>query len=249
MSIHHAASKGFGASASPYERARPTYPADAVGFLDDALGLAPGVVVADVGAGTGKLTRLVVPTGAAVLAVEPVTAMREQLRAAVPSAMVLAATAERLPLARASLDAVVAAQAFHWFDPVEAVAELARVVRPGGRVGLIWNVRDEQVPWVRRLTELLEPHEHGRPAYRHGAWRAGFDGTPAFSPLEHRAFRLDQELTPAQLAERVSSMSFVAALDEPIRRAVLDEVRSLGEAQGERLVLPHRTDVFWCTRS
>lgn len=249
MAVHDIAARGFGAGADEYERGRPSYPAGAVALLAGELGLGPGATVVDLGAGTGKLTRLLVPTGARVVAVEPVAAMRAKLAEAVPLAEVLEGTAEAIPLPDGSADAAVAAQAFHWFDGPRALAEIARVLRPGGRLGLVWNVRDESVPWVRRLTEVIDPYEGGVPRYRTGRWRDAFAATAgAFGPLAERRFRNDQETDPDGVVERVASMSFVAALPEDERAGVLAQVRALVEELGPGVTLPHRVDVYWCSK-
>ena len=135
------AARGFQAGAEAYERGRPGYPTDAVDALTDALGVGPGATVVDLAAGTGKLTRLLVPSGATVIAIEPVDAMRRTLAAMLPRVPVVAGTAESMPLRDGSAGAVVAAQAFHWFDGEAALAEIHRVLAPGGRLGLVWNVR------------------------------------------------------------------------------------------------------------
>ncbi len=154
-SVHHAAAQGFGAAAEAYQRARPDYPAVLADWLHDELDLAPGRVVVDLGAGTGKFTPFLRATGARVVAVEPVEAMRAALVAAHPDVEALAGEAERLPLADASVDAIVCAQSFHWFARPAALAEMRRVLKPGGALGLVWNVRDARVAWVATLpTEI-----------------------------------------------------------------------------------------------
>ena len=152
MGINEQAEAGFGRGAATYERGRPSYPADAIDVLVRELGIGPDRDVLDLAAGTGKLTRLLVPTGARLVAVEPVAAMADQLRTAVPGVEVHDGTAEAIPLPDGSVDAVVVGQAFHWFDAPVALAEIARVLRPGGGLGLIWNERDSSVPWVAELT-------------------------------------------------------------------------------------------------
>lgn len=164
-----------------------------------------GSVVVDLGAGTGKLTRLLEPTGTEIIAVEPVEAMRRALAAIVPRARVLGGTGETMPLHDASVNAVVAAQAFHWLDGDTALAEIHRVLRPRGRVGLIWNVRDESVDWVAELTEIIDPHSGDAPRYRTGAWREAFDRTLGFGPLNERRFRYEQAMTPDGVVDRVLS--------------------------------------------
>ena len=146
MADIHAAAQGFETGASAYERGRPDYPDEVAGWLTDTLRLGPGKTVLDLGAGTGKFTRYLTATGAAVIAVEPVDGMRAKLVAAMPQVQALAGMAETIPLPDATVDAVVCAQAFHWFASKAALAEMSRVLKPGGRFGLIWNMRDEGNP-------------------------------------------------------------------------------------------------------
>jgi SAM-dependent methyltransferase len=251
--IHEAAEQGFARAADDYERGRPTYPNEAVERLAAELRLGPGRTVLDLAAGTGKLTRALAPSGAEVVAVEPVSEMRARLAESLPGATVLAGTAEAIPLPAGAVDAVTVGQAFHWFDGDAALAEIHRVFRARGRLGLVWNVRDESVGWVTRLTEIMAPHRGDAPRASAGAWRAAFERTRLFGPLEHAEFRLEQELSPEGVVARVASVSFISALPEDRRAAVLDEVRELlanhPDTRGlEAVVLPHRTDVFWCER-
>ncbi|HYT29443.1 MAG TPA: methyltransferase domain-containing protein [Actinomycetota bacterium] len=248
------AAKGFQAGAEAYERGRPGYPADAVDALIDVLGVGPGVTVVDLAAGTGKLTRLLAPSGAAVIAIEPVEAMRRTLAAMLPRVPVVAGTAESMPLRDGSAGAVVAAQAFHWFDGEAALAEIHRVLAPGGRLGLVWNVRDETVDWVARLTALIDPYQGDAPRFRTGAWRTAFEGTALFGPLQERSFSYEQPTTPTEIEERFASISFVAALPSAkhaaVRRAVRDLLATHLDTRGrDHLRMPHRTVAFWCERA
>ena len=251
--VHPAAADGFGASADAYERGRPDYPGAAVAHLLGTLAVGPGTVVADLAAGTGKLTRLLIPSGADVIAVEPVEAMRRRLMEIVPQARAIDGTAESMPLSDASVDAVTVAQAFHWFDAPRAVEEIARVLRPGGGIGLIWNVRDERVPWVAELTGIMEPHRSGTPTHRTAIWRQAFDESDRFTDLTKRSFPYEQHLTPALVVDRVVSVSFIAALPDEERDTVAAQVRDLlardADTRGrEDIVMPYRTDVFTAAR-
>lgn len=156
MSELHPATRGF-AAAGVYERGRPGYPAAAVQRMVERLELRPGRTVLDLAAGTGKLTRLLVPTGANVIAVEPLLEMRAELERRVPRVAALAGTAERIPLDDAYVDAVTVASAFHWFDAERALREIRRVLRPGGGVALLWNARDERDPVQAALTGIVAP--------------------------------------------------------------------------------------------
>ena len=180
--IHHSA-EHFGSAAEVYERGRPGYRSEVVAYIADTLDLRPGRVVVDLAAGTGKLTRELVPTGADVIAVEPVAGMRDQLTAVLPGVDVRDGTAEAMPLADGAADAVTVAQAFHWFRGDEALAEISRVLRPGGRLLLAWNRRDLNDPLNGAISELVEEHRGDTPAHATGKWREVFSRTELFGPL------------------------------------------------------------------
>ena len=236
-----------------YERGRPGYPAEAVDELVRVLRIGPGATVLDLAAGSGKLTRQLVPAGATLLAVEPSAAMRGRLAGAADGVPVLAGTAEAIPVADGSVDAIAVGQAFHWFDGPRAVAELHRVLRPGGRVGLLWNVRDESVPWMAAVTAILDRHAGDAPRYRDGRWRAAFDAADGFAPLRVRRFRHRHELERAALGDRFASISFVAALPDATRSQVLAEIEAVAAAEPSLagpgpVPVPYRTDLFWTER-
>lgn len=250
MNLHPAAAQGFQAGAAAYERGRPSYPAEAVDLLVAELGIGDGSTVVDVGAGTGKFTRLLAPTGARLVAVEPVAAMRDALAAAVPGAEVLDGRAEALPLPDGAADAAVVAQAFHWFDAPAALVELARVLRPDGGLALLWNTRDERVPWVAELSELIAWERSGIPSYRPGGvdWAATVAADGRFTPLVQRRFHHDQEMDADLLVERVLSISYVAAKAADEQARVAQQVRELAARLPERFALPYVTTVHWCRR-
>ncbi|MDR3373532.1 MAG: class I SAM-dependent methyltransferase [Ancalomicrobiaceae bacterium] len=225
--IHHAAATGFAAKSATYDSGRPDYPAAVAGWLTDDIGLRPGKLVLDLGAGTGKFTGRLVETGAEVIAVEPVEAMRARLAAAHPTVTARAGTAEAIPLADGFLDAVVCAQAFHWFSTAAALAEIRRVLKPGGRLGLIWNVRDERVAWVAELTAIMTPYEGDAPRYHTGRWRELFPAD-GFGPLHERSFP-HGATGPAErvIVDRVMSVSFIASLPPDEQARVAEAVRAV----------------------
>jgi len=221
---------------------------DAVQFLAGELGLGPGKKVLDLAAGTGKFTALLVPTGAEVVAVEPVKEMGDELRSGVEGVEVLEGTAEAIPLPDASVDAVTVAQAFHWFDHEPALAEIARVLRSGGGLAMVWNRRDESVSWVKRMNELIRWHEFRYGNYDRVDWSEVVAASGLYTPLQSRAFRYEQTLDREGLEARVRSVSYIAAM-EPTER---DEVVALGmsavDGMPEPFVLPYNTLVFWCSK-
>jgi len=240
--VHPSAQRGFEVAADAYERARPGYPPEAVAWLSERLGLGPGCTVVDVAAGTGKLTRMLVETGARVIAVEPVDGMRAKLVDTVPSVEALSGVAQELPLPDSSADAITIAQAFHWFARNEALSEMARVLRARGALGLIWNLRDKRDALQRAITELIEPLRGNEPTAYDRRWRAVLESSTLFGPIEEARFQTEQQLDANGLAERIGSISFVATAAEELKSSVLRRVRELAS---DRIVrLPYVTTAF-----
>ncbi|MEP6892350.1 MAG: class I SAM-dependent methyltransferase [Gaiellaceae bacterium] len=238
---HHGRATSFGGVAGAYERARPEYPADAVRWLT---GDARADVV-DLGAGTGKLTRGLVALGHRVTAVEPLPEMLEQLRAAVPKVVALSGGAEKIPLPDASTDVVVCAQAFHWFDQPVALREIARVLRPSGRIGLVWNKRDARESWMAALSELestvlLPLVDAQEPIAASGL----------FGPVEGASFAFVQRVDREMLLDLVRSRSYCAIMDPEERDEVLGRFGSLYDANAgtDGLDLPYTTECFRAAR-
>jgi SAM-dependent methyltransferase len=237
--IHRAARVGFARSADAYERSRPGYPDEAIQYLVSRL--AARARVLDLAAGTGKLTRPLLASGLDVVAVEPVPEMRDGLPATVRA---LDGTAEAIPLADGSVDAVTVGQAFHWFDGEKALDEIHRILRPRGMLGLIWNRRLEDDPVNRQISELLAPYHGDAPTHRHDAWRSAFERTALFAPLEERGFANEQVLDAQGLEGRIGSISFIAALGHDERARVLDRACSL--AGDGTVVVRYRCEVQVC---
>ncbi|MDO8382367.1 MAG: methyltransferase domain-containing protein [Microbacterium sp.] len=216
MSDREQMSTSFGRAAATYEAGRPEYPAAAVEWMLAPVSTRAPLRVADVGAGTGKLTRALLAVEAEVVAVDPDPAMLDQLRAGLPDVRTVEGQAERMPLPDASVDAVVLGQAWHWVDPDAGSREIGRVLAPGGVLGLVWNIRDEHVPWVARLTEIM----HGSNAEQLIA-----DGGPRvaepFETLERREWTWTRRMSPHAVLDMVRSRSYVITA-EPEERARIE---------------------------
>jgi ubiquinone/menaquinone biosynthesis C-methylase UbiE len=241
--FQHPQSRSFERVADVYERARPEYPAEAVAWIVEELDLSAGRTVLDLGAGTGKLTRALVPTGAHVIAVEPGEQMLAELRRVLPDVETRLGPAEAIPLADDSVDAVTIGQAFHWFRHDEAVPELHRVLRPAGAVALIWNSRDQERPLQREISELIKPFvPEGRPPVGHSA--RALEQSELFGAVERRTFPFVQQLDADAVADRIASVSFVAAAP-PERRSELDrKLREVVTARGGIVDFAYLTEVY-----
>lgn len=242
-----ARARSFGPAADSYDRLRPTYPAEAVRW---ALGGAPRRVV-DLGAGTGILSRVLTVLGHEVVPVEPDAAMRARLAAAGPQLDPLEGTAERIPLPDASVDAVVAGQAYHWFDPEPAHAEVARVLRDGGVFAPIWNRRDETVSWVAELSAISDDDTAGRGIREPGS---NIDSCgPAFGPLERTLFRHATSYTVDTLVGLVATRSYYLTASPQRQRELERRVRRLAATHPDlagrhTFDLPYLTDVYRAVR-
>jgi SAM-dependent methyltransferase len=241
--LQHPDSRSFELVADVYERARPGYPAEAVAWITDRLDLRPGRTVLDLGAGTGKLTRALLETGARVVAVEPGDAMRAELERAAPGAEAVRGSAEDIPLPSASVDAIAIGQAFHWFRHDVAIPELHRVLREGGGVALLWNTRDPDAPLHQEIGKLIAPFTP--PGRRDSEeWQRELAQSELFGPLEDRRFSFVQELDANQLADRIASVSFVAAAPAAARRDLDDQLRRVAERLGGRVDFPYLTVAY-----
>ncbi len=237
---HGERARSFGRVADDYEAGRPTYPRDAVEWVvGDA-----SLHALDLAAGTGKLTRQLVELGHEVTAVEPLVPMLERLHRVSPGAHAIAGVAEALPLRARSVDAVTVGQALHWFDLRVALSEIARVLRTGGVLGLVWNIRDKSVGWVRELFRAVDSGGSG-----HEGWREALEASALFGPLEERVFRMEQMLDLEGLLALVRSRSHCSTLADERRDEVLESVRLLWRshpelAASERFALPYLTHAY-----
>jgi len=251
--IHHSAADGYAVTSATYVKGRPDYPPEVDGWLRGELALGAGKLALDLGAGTGKFLPYLLRTGAIAIAVDPVPAMLAQLADLNPGVEAKLGTAERIPLADACVDAIVCAQSFHWFANGDALGEMRRVLRPGGALGLIWNVRDESVAWVAALRAIFDAHEGDTPRYHRQAWRRLFPAE-GFGPLCDRRFRHGHTGSPEHvIIDRVLSTSFIAALPVTQRDGIAAEVRQLiartADLAGKsEVTMPYVTTAFFCRK-
>ena len=237
----------FGAGAAAYERARPSYPAAAVDWLipDTARR------VLDLGAGTGKLTRLLAGRGLDVVAVDPSAGMLVELRRVLPDVEVHEGSAEAIPLPDGSIDAALAGQAWHWFDPLPTAAEIARVLRPGGTLAIVWNTRDTDVESVERFNQIVD---RSGPSYSYGP--APTLPVP-FGPVESTQVRWTYRLTEPAFLDLAASRSGFLVMSEAEQHALLEEVRALfdevasashGDPDRREVAVPYVTRCFRAVR-
>jgi ubiquinone/menaquinone biosynthesis C-methylase UbiE len=225
--IHPVAAEGFTAGAAAYVAGRPEYPPQIEEWLRTDLGLGKGKIALDLGAGTGKFSSRLVAIGATVIAVEPVPAMLDELIRQYPEIEVRSGAAQAIPLEDASVDAVVCAQSFHWFATGEALKEVHRVLRPGGGFGLIWNLRDDSVPWVAALSRIMQPFEGDAPRFHSQKWRDVFPAE-GFSPLREKRFANYHTGSPEKvIIDRILSVSFMAALPRREQERVIAQMREI----------------------
>ncbi|MFC4068424.1 class I SAM-dependent methyltransferase [Actinoplanes subglobosus] len=224
MQLRHS----FGSAASAYAEHRPDYAQAAARWV---FATAPGARVLDLGAGTGKLTAALLAAGADVTAVEPDPAMLAELRRTLPQVNALSGSAESIPLPDASVDAVIAGNALHWFDMAVAGPEIARVLTPGGVLAGLWNVLDDSVGWVAGLARVAGAEVVG-PRDTPAAWRAATHGL--LGPAAERAeFAHGQRRTADSLVATLATRAGLLVLPEPERTATLDRIRDFLAAQPE----------------
>ena len=233
--------RGF-ADGSSYNAARPDYPLVAIEHFVSTLGIGPTMHVLDLGAGTGIFTRQILPYVAKVTAVDPSSSMRASLRSETPGVEVLEGSDVAIPLGEGEVDAVFVAQAFHWFDAPRALAEIHRVLVPGGALGLIWNERDETVAWVEELSRAMrwdihQPYEVG----------TDFSDVISAGPFEDVArveFKHVQTLTREGLYQRVLTTSYISLMPDEERDVLMRDVALVVERQAEPITLPYATSVY-----
>lgn len=252
MTVDPRAVTGFSGAADAYERGRPSYPPAAVAKVARELGVTRARTVLDLAAGTGKLTRRLLPLAGYVIAVDPSAAMLAELRARLPAADARRGSAEAIPAADASVDAVFVGQAFHWFRPLAACREIARVLSRGGGLAVIGNRArwtETDIPWLRTFDALVTPHRQAAGPFPAGddRWKQALQETGLFAPLSSTEVEHVHRISAGAFVALVASWSWIANLPPAERDGVLARVREL-VADGLDVTLRYRTEIDW-TRS
>ncbi|CAF1193497.1 unnamed protein product [Didymodactylos carnosus] len=253
--IHQTAANGFQLGAEVYERGRPAYPDLVINLICATNPDLCQKTIVDLAAGTGKFTRMLVSAGAKlVTAIEPVESMRRKLYS-IPNIAVLNGTAENIPLVDNSVDIVTVAQAFHWFNGVAALEEIYRVLKPDGKLYLLWNLRDDDTcPWLQDMTKIIDkwqPKDH--PHFKTMKWLKVFEDNSLFSSFSYERFSHDQCVTLDILFNRILSSSFISILDDKKKQILLQEVKAFLEQNAQtkektKFFVPYMTHVYWCQR-
>jgi SAM-dependent methyltransferase len=251
--IHHPAAEGYARAAAHYEKGRPDYPPGMDAWLRRDLALRKGKTALDLGAGTGKFLPHLRRTEATVVAVEPVAAMLAQLVEGNPGIEAKQGSADHIPLTSSSIDAIVCAQSFHWFARAEALQEIRRVLKAGGVLGLVWNIRDESAEWVAELKSIFDAYSGDAPRFHTQEWRKVFPAA-GFGSLSETRFLHGHTGPPEHvIVDRVLSTSFIAALPAAERMRVAARVRQLiastpDLAGKSEVTMPYVTAAYCCQK-
>jgi SAM-dependent methyltransferase len=237
--VHEAAAKGFQEHADAYQRGRPSYHPELVRRIVERCG---GGDLVELGSGTGIFTAQMLDAGVSMIAIEPVQAMREVLRANV-GVEVLEGTAEAIPLGDTSVDCVLAAQSFHWFDARAALDEISRVLRPFGHLVTAWNVRDGNVPWVARFNDVLDQYAGDTPRQETAEWRKAIDEDSRFLLVDDWATDNPIRTDIAGVVDRALSTSFIASLDAASQSEVTDKITGIVFGMGPQFLFPYRSQL------
>lgn len=238
--VHDAAARGFDREASTYQRARPSYHPDLVARFAERYGTG---AVLEIGAGTGIFTRQVANERISVVAVEPVQGMRQRLQEAVPTVDVRDGTAEQLPVAANSFDTVVVAQAFHWFDWTPALNEIHRVLHAGGHLVTVWNVKHGEAEWFKAYMEIVDRHAGDAPRHIDMQWRRAIHNDRRYRLVDDWSVDHPQQMDRDGIVDRALSTSYIAALPEHDRAAVIADLRQALADNAEPLEFPYRSEL------
>jgi ubiquinone/menaquinone biosynthesis C-methylase UbiE len=244
---------GYDKVAKDYDKGRRDYPKEAISILVSVLDLQPKVKVLDLAAGTGKLTKALQSLDLDLCAVEPVAEMRAIFTHHFPNIPILQGIAEAIPLPTASVDVVVVGTAFHWFEGDKALAEIARVLKPRGKLGLIWNVHASEISWVRDVWQVLEKYEK---SITHNAmqWRSAFERTKYFGPLGHQTHSYSFLGGSQDVLNRLFSAKLMGKLTHEKREKIVQEILAVladhpSTKDKTTFEIPYRVELYWCQKS
>jgi SAM-dependent methyltransferase len=249
VTVDPRAATGFATAVEAYVRGRPSYPAQALANLARELGLTPASTALDLAAGTGKLTRALLPLAGRVIAVEPSQTMLAELREQLPAVDARIGTAEAIPCPDGSIDAVFVGEAFHWFRTAPACREIARVLSDDGGLALLWNRprwTEAELPWLAAFGDLVNPYREAAGPFPAGneQWKPALHQTGLFAPLSGAEFDHVHAISADDFVALVASWSWIANLPDDQRKAVLRRVRELVDGH-DPLTLHYRTEVYW----
>lgn len=248
--IHPTAAQGFSSSAALYQQTRPSYPLQIVSWLRSELELTSQSQVIDLAAGTGKFTQYLKQVTSHIVAVEPIAEMQQQLKAAHPEITTLTAYSDQIPLESAHYDAVLTAQAFHWFANQDTLTEVHRLLKPHGHFGLVWNQRDNSVPWVKAISDILLPLEANTPRYHSGEWKKAFQNQPWFKLGSEQHFVHPHHGTVEQVvSKRLLSTSFIAMMPPEQQQQLKQQFEQvifdyLGKRPDDEIDFPYLTYAY-----
>ena len=250
QSLHPAALVGFGTAAKLYQEVRPTYPAEIQVWLKQQLQLNAEHHVLDLGTGTGKFIPYLQAVTKHIIAADPIQAMLNELQQKFPDVKTVETVSEDLPFGDEQFDAVVCAQSFHWFANPTALAEIHRVLKPHGQLGLIWNQRDCGVPWVNALAELIAPLEKDTPRFHRKAWKKVFEDQALFAMVKTEQLQHQHIGTVEQVvSKRLLSTSFIAALPQDQQQQLKQQFEQIvfehtGLTANQEICFPYQTFAY-----
>ncbi|KAF7724814.1 hypothetical protein EC973_000699 [Apophysomyces ossiformis] len=250
--MHQVAATGFNLQVEAYAKTRPSYPETALRKIEEIV--PQGAQVLDLAAGPGVMTQLLVASGYRVTAVEPVENMRKKLIELLPGVPCHEGTAQNIPLPSESQDAVVIAQAFHWFDDIESLKEVHRVLKPQGCIILIWNMESPRSKWVAKLRQIYERYSDSVPQYFKGGWKKVFETEQANAlydlPLKYTVLSNDFPADKDTVWSRITTKSYIAVVSEDEREKLRQEIFAVLEdpEYGFDGIYPHETDLYWASK-
>lgn len=249
--VHPVAQSGFGLAAELYQQARPSYPHEITQWLIEQLHLGQHDKLLDLGSGTGKFLANLSLISQEITAVEPVAEMLEQLQITYPHVHSLQASSQELPFDNNNFDAIFCAQSFHWFADSASLQEMYRVLKPGAKLGLIWNQRDESIDWVKALTNCIKPYEADTPRYHHQDWQKVFENQKMFKLLDVVTFQNFQSGPVEEVVcKRLLSTSFIAAMPQKQQQSLQQQFEQIVATYTGKLVkdlidFPYKTYAYF----